>query len=202
MNIRPISDHDLLQMALGAGPDEVPDGWEALVQADDELTARWEEATRRAEATRTWVAVLSKYPGIASYYRWGLDLWRGGVEQLHAIPHRAPAAVATLGPGGESGGESIAILLADDAPTVIRIEVGERVCLSWEGPQEPAPSAEGIDAIGRRSALEVRRRGNSWESESWRLDAGEAPVILRITVGDTGQELAACVVVVLDAADG
>ena len=173
---QPLSDADLLEMAFGSGPDELPGAWEALVDAEPELKARFAAAASRVRLIRSSRAALDTAPACA---RALLALRRVARTPMRFAVQRAEPVGALLGPDGPPGSDDVEIGLGSSAEEfIVELERGGRVYLRLEGVDVDRVEVTGTDRRGNKSRLALRSDGGATITESWRLEAGEAPVLL------------------------
>ena len=193
-----LSDDELLDMAFGAGPEEVPGGWEALVDADPELRHRFDAAARRVRLIRTSRAVLDLAPACAAALL-ALRRTRRSAASLQ-IGLLEPAE-AVLGPDGPADDGDIEVSLgATDLERIVELELGARVYLRIAGADVSDLDVVGIDRLGNEHRLRLRREGDTVVTEAWRLERGESPVLLACRASEGGESRVAGWVVLLERA--
>ena len=179
------SDEDLLDMALGGGPDEVAGGWEALLDADLDLRVRFEAAARRARLIRTSRAALDLAPACA---RALMALRRAKRSVMSLQIGQLETAEAFLGPAGPSEAGDLELSLgATDREQIVELEQGARVFVRLTGADVNDIQVVGIDRMGTESSLRLREDGDTVVTEAWRLEAGEAPVVLGCRAQEGGE---------------
>jgi hypothetical protein len=192
------TDGELLEMAMGAGPEEVPGGWEALAEGSPELADRFAIAAQRGRLiSRTRAALDGSTAGaraLSSVRR----AVRGGLPRLElSVARRAPAM---LGPGGDPHPDDHAVVVGSQ-PGEFLVEVprDQAMWLQFEAGASARVELVGTTADGVEHPLQWRPDGAGAKSERWVLREGEAPVVIRCRVVDADGADRVAVVVLLEA---
>jgi len=178
------TDDELLEMAFGEGPEFLPHGWDALLDASPELRRRFERAAARVRSIRRSRAALDRAPYAVE-----------ALLALRAVVRNPPslsfdvllAAEPLLGPDGPAGDDGLDVVPGtSDRERIVQMEVGERVFLRFEAPADGGLEVVGTDRAGRRSPLRWRREGGKVATEAWRLERDEAPVVIGCSLSRNG----------------